>query len=140
MITAADVEKLLAVRSAGPTVLSLYLGMPSHPPALRGLPARADELIGEAARADGVDAGQARNARNLGEDRSIVRRMLEVHARDWSDRTMAIFAGGAPGLPECLALPCLVADRPADDGPPGVPGWRRPLALCLPGTEGFLDR
>ena len=39
MISYADVEKLLAVHSEDPPVLSLYLEVPLDLPALRGLPA-----------------------------------------------------------------------------------------------------
>lgn len=133
MITDADVEKLLAVRSARLTMLSLYLGLPFHPPALRGLPARADELINEAAQRQGNDAGQACGARELGEERGIVRRMLEVHARDWPGRTMAIFVGGDPRLAESLVLPCLVADRAVLAARPHV----RPLLLALQRCPGY---
>ena len=49
MITYADVEKLLAIRSEDPPVLLLYLEIPLDLPALRGLPATARELLDSAA-------------------------------------------------------------------------------------------
>jgi len=133
MITDADIEKLLAVRSARPTVLSLYLEVPSHPPAMRSLPARADELISEGAQADRNDAGQACGDRELGEDRSIVRRMLEVHARDWPGRSVAIFACGEPCLAEPLVLPSLAADRAVLATRPHV----RPLLVAQQRCRGY---
>jgi hypothetical protein len=63
MITEADVRKLRAIRTPGPSVLSLYLWVPVDLPALRGLPARADELLAEAA--EGTDDRRAVKARRL---------------------------------------------------------------------------
>jgi hypothetical protein len=133
MITDADIEKLLAVRPVRATMLSLYLGLSSHPPALRGLPARADELISEAARADGYGTPPVPGARELREDRGVVRRMLEVHARDWPGRTMAVFAGGDLCPAEAVVLPCLVADRAVFAARPHV----RPLLLALQRCPGY---
>ena len=79
MITEADVRKLRAIRTPGPSVLSLYLWVPVDLPALRGLPARAGELLAEDA--EGTNDRRAVKAR--GEERRTVRRLLEVHARDW---------------------------------------------------------
>ena len=60
MITYADVEKLHVTHSEDPPVLSLYLEVPLDLPALRGLSARAAELLNSAA---AVPAG--RTARTL---------------------------------------------------------------------------
>ena len=57
MINYTDVEKLLAVHSEDPPVLSLYLEVPLDPPALHGLPARASDLLNSAA---GGPCGPAR--------------------------------------------------------------------------------
>ena len=82
MITYADVGKLLATRSEDPPILSLYLEMPVDLPALRGLSARAGELLNSAAGGpygpDGPDAERA-----LAEARQAVHRILEDSARDW---------------------------------------------------------
>ena len=51
MITKAEVAKLRAIRVPGRAVLSLYIWVPMDVPAVRGLPARADELFAEAATA-----------------------------------------------------------------------------------------
>jgi len=45
-----DIDKLLSVRAAEGSVLSLYQPVPIDPPAQRGLLARADELFALAAR------------------------------------------------------------------------------------------
>ena len=66
MITVAEAGKLGAVHTAHPGVLSLYLAVPLDPAGLRGLPARADDLI--AAAESAVGAGHAAE-----EDRSSVR-------------------------------------------------------------------
>jgi peptide chain release factor subunit 1 len=107
MITKADVQKLRAVRAPGPSVLSVYVWVPVDPPALRGLPARADELLAEAAA--GMD-GQ-RTVRARAGERQTVHRLLEVHARQWLGHTAAIFAAGDVGLAEAYPLPCRLPDR-----------------------------
>jgi hypothetical protein len=60
MITYADVEKLHVTHSEDQPVLSLYLEVPLDLPALRGLSARAGELLNSAAGGpcgpDGPDA------------------------------------------------------------------------------------
>jgi hypothetical protein len=48
-----DVEKLVGIQAAERSVLSLYLQVPVDPPALRGLPARMDELLRLAGRQRG---------------------------------------------------------------------------------------
>ena len=49
MITEAEVAKLRAIRVPGRSVLSLYIWVPMDVPAMHGLPARAYELLAEAA-------------------------------------------------------------------------------------------
>ena len=48
MISYPDVGKLLATHGDDEPVLSLYLEVPQDPSGLRGLPARAGELLGSA--------------------------------------------------------------------------------------------
>jgi hypothetical protein len=107
MMTDAEIRKLLDVRAAEPTVLSLYLGVPRDPPALRALPARADQLLARAGRggSDNPDVAQAQD-----EGRRIARRTLDVHAREWLGRTIAVFTCAEPRLAETVVLPAL-ADR-----------------------------
>src|ERR1700728_903915 len=95
----AEVEKLLGVRSADPSVLSLYVSVPLHPPALRGLPAHAGDLLSTArsAAAEDHDLARARDA-----DRRLVRRMLEIHGREWIGHTVAIFTCAKPPLAEAF--------------------------------------
>jgi hypothetical protein len=101
MITYADVEKLLATRSEDPPVLSLYMEMPLDLPALRGLPARAGELLNSAAGGPcGPDGPHAERA--LAEARQAVRRILEDSARDWLGHCVAIFICGPAGLAEAI--------------------------------------
>lgn len=107
MITEEDVGKLLAVRAAGPVVLSLYVWVPVDMPALASLPARADELLAVAAA--GMDGPHA--IRDRSGERQTVRALLEAHAREWMGHTAAIFACGEMGLAEAFALPCQLPDR-----------------------------
>ena len=123
MISHADVEKLAGIQAADRSVLSVYLHVPGDPPALRGLPARVGELITLAeGGADGPGAVRARDA-----DRRMVRRLLEVHARDWLGRTVAIFACSQLGLSEAVPLPCRLQERAVLATRPHV----RPLLVAL---------
>jgi hypothetical protein len=107
MFTHAEVEKLLGVRSADPSVLSLYVSVPLDLPALRGLPSRADDLLSAARSAvEDHDLAQARD-----EDRRLARRMVEIHAREWLGHTVAIFACAKPRLAEAFVLPGAFEDR-----------------------------
>jgi hypothetical protein len=123
MFAHAEVEKLLGVRSADSTVLSLYVSVPRHPPALRGLPARADGLVyaARSAAAEDRDVAPARD-----EDRRLARRMLEIHAREWIGHTVAIFACAEPRLAEAFVLPGTFEDRAVFATRPHV----RPLLLA----------
>jgi len=123
MFAHAEVEKLLGVRSPDSTVLSLYMSVPPNPPALRGLPARADDLLSAARSAAAVDRGVAQ-ARD--EDRCLARRMLEIHAREWIGHTVAIFACAEPRLAEAFVLPGTFEDRAVFATRPHV----RPLLLA----------
>lgn len=123
MITLADVKKLAGIQAAERSVLSVYLQVPLDRPALRGLPARVDELLALAGGSgDGPGAARARD-----EDRRMVRRMLEVHARDWFGRTVAIFACAQLGLSQEFPLPCRLPERAVLATRPHV----RPLLVAL---------
>jgi len=123
MISHADVEKLLGIQAAERSVLSVYLQVPVDPPALRGLPARVGELLTLAG--GGADGRGALRARD--EDRRMVRRLLEVHARDWLGHTVAIFACSQLGLSEAFPLPCRLPERAVLATRPHV----RPLLVAL---------
>jgi hypothetical protein len=105
MITVAETGKLGAVRAVHPGVLSLYLAVPLDLAELRGLPARADDLIAAAESAVGGCGHVAQ------EDRSAVREKLEISGRDWLGRTVAMFACADVGLFEVFPLPCRLPDR-----------------------------
>jgi peptide chain release factor subunit 1 len=123
MITYSDVEKLLGIQAAAPSVLSVYLWVPVDPAALRSLPARAGELLALAGGGDD-DPGtpQVRD-----EDRQLIERLLEIHGRDWMGHTVALFACGQLGLSEAIPLPCRLQDRAVLAARPHV----RPLLLAL---------
>jgi peptide chain release factor subunit 1 len=123
MITYSDVEKLLGIQAAAPSVLSVYLWVPVDPAALRGLPARAGELLALAGGGDDDPGGP----RVRDEDRQLIQRLLEIHARDWMGHTVALFACGQLGLSEAIPLPCRLQDRAVLAARPHV----RPLLLAL---------
>ncbi|HCU93330.1 MAG TPA: hypothetical protein DHU96_11610, partial [Actinobacteria bacterium] len=123
MISHAEVEKLLGIEAAGPSVLSLYLSVPMDPDARRGLPARAGELFALAAR-DGNGTGPIQVRQ---EDRQLVRRLLEQHGRDWLGHTVAIFVSAQPHLAETIPLPSQLPERAVLATRPHV----RPLLVAI---------
>ena len=100
--------------------------MPLDLPALRGLPARAGELLNSAAGGpcgpDGPDAERA-----LTEARQAVRRILEDNARDWLGHCVAIFICGPAGLAEAIPLPAGLGEQAVFGPRPHV----RPLLVAL---------
>lgn len=123
MMSHADVEKLLSIQAAERSVLSIYLQVPVDPPALRGLPARVGELLTLAN--DGGDGPGAVRARD--EDRRMVRRLLEIHARDWLGHTVAIFVCSQLGSSQEFPLLCRLPERAVLATRPHV----RPLLVAL---------
>ena len=126
MITYADVEKLLATRSEDPPVLSFYLEVPLDLPALRGLPARAGELVNSAAGGP-CGPGGPHAERALTEARQAVRRFLEDSARDWLGHCVAIFICGPAGLAEAIPLPAGLGEQAVFGPRPHV----RPLLVAV---------
>jgi hypothetical protein len=124
MISRAEVDKLLEVRAAGPTLLSLYVQVPADPAGLRGLPAHVGELFALAAR-DGPGVPAAVRVRAA--DARAVLGLLASRARDWAGRTVAIFACAELGLAEAIPLPCRVQERAVLAVRPHV----RPLLLAI---------
>ena len=123
MISHADVEKLAGIQAAERSVLSVYLQVPVDPPALRGLPARLDELLAlTGGSGDGPGAVRARD-----EDRRMVRRLLEVHAREWLGHTVAIFVCAQLGSSQEFPLPCRLPERAVLATRPHL----RPLLVAL---------
>lgn len=124
MISRAEVDKLLSIRTAEPMVTSLYLAVPLDPAALRGLPARAGELLAAAERfhPKGASVTRVRD-----EDRHEVRNLLEQHGRDCLGHTVAIFVCGQLGLSEAISLPSGLGETGVLSTRPYV----RPLLLAL---------
>jgi hypothetical protein len=103
MITCAEIEKLGAVHTVEPEVLSLYLTVPPHLAERRGLPAHAQALISVAG---------AAAARAVGErDRSSVLDKLAAGSGDWPGHSVAVFACEQVGLLESFPLACAVPER-----------------------------
>jgi hypothetical protein len=114
MITRAQIEKLGALHTVEPTMLSLYLAVPL--PA--NLTARAGELI--------TAAGAACGRPLAAQDRDWVLEKLPPCARDCPGRTVAVFACAGSGLFEAIPLPCPLPER----GVVGVRPHIRPLLLA----------
>jgi len=124
MISRAEVGKLLDLRVAGPSLLSLYVQVPLDPAELRGLPAHAGELFALAAR-DGP--GVPAPVRVEAADARAVLGLLASRARDWPGHTVAIFACAELGLAEAIPLPCPLQERAVLATRPHV----RPLLLAI---------
>ena len=117
MITRAEIEKLGALHAVEPAMLSLYLAVPPAAD-LPVLTTRAGELIAAAEAASGwAVEPQARDR---------VRDKLATCARDWTGRTVAVFACAGSGLLEAIPLPCLLPERAVL----GVRPHIRPLLLA----------
>jgi len=124
MISRAEVDKLLDVRAAGPSLLSLYVQVPLDPAELRGLPAHVGELFALAA---GDGPGVPAPVRVRAADARAVRGLLASRARDWLGHTVAIFACAELGLAEAIPLPCQLQERAVLATRPHV----RPLLLAI---------
>jgi hypothetical protein len=124
MIGRAEVDKLLKLRAAGPSLLSLYVQLPLDPAELRGLPAHVGELFALAA-PGGPDVPAA--VRVGAAEARAVRGLLASHARDWLGHTVAIFACAELGLAEAIPLPCQLQERAVLATRPHV----RPLLLAI---------
>jgi len=124
MLTSAEVRRLLRTRSAGPSVLSVYLQVPIGSPGLRGLPARVDELIASA-RSSPAESREV--ARDQDEARHIAHRLLEAHAREWLGHTVALFACAEPILAETFVLGGVFEERAVFAARPHV----RPLLVAM---------
>ena len=124
MIGRAEVDKLLKLRAAGPSLLSLYVQVPLDPAELRGLAAHVGELFALAAR-DGPGVPPA--VRVGAADAGAVRGLLASRARDWLGHTVAIFACDELGLAEAIPLPCQLQERAVLAARPHV----RPLLLAI---------
>lgn len=123
MVSYPDVDKLLTVHSADPPVLSLYLQVPVNIPDLRGLPARAAELLGAAA----GGPGGPQPGRALSEARHDVLRFLESGGRNWLGHGVAIFSCRSAGLAEAIPLPSDLGELAVFAARPHV----RPLLVAL---------
>jgi hypothetical protein len=117
MIARAQIEKLGALHAVEPTMLSLYLAVPS-PADPAALTIRAGELIAAA----GAACGRPLGAR----DRAWVLEKLPPCARDCPGRTVAVFACAGSGLFEAVPLPFPLPER----GVLGVRPHVRPLLLA----------
>jgi len=122
MISRSEVDKLLTVRTEGLSVVSLYLWVPLDPAELRGLPARADELLALA----GSDSTSG-VVRVPAAERRTVLGLVESRARDWLGHTVALFACAEEGLAEAFPLPCRLQERAVLAARPHV----RPLLLAI---------
>jgi len=103
MITTTDIDKLLSIRAPHETVLSLYVAVPLDPAGLRELPAKASDLIREAA-SGGPGLASA-------EDTRVVCEAVTAHARQNLGCTLGVFSCAELGLHEVVPLPGGLAER-----------------------------
>jgi len=131
MISHADVEKLRGMRAPGPAVLSLYLPVPAGPAGVRGLAARAEDLMAGAG-AGGPDGAGTAGAGPA--DRDAVLGALAAPGRAWPGRTVAFFACRQLGLFEALPLPRVLPGRAVLAARPHV----RPLLAVIARCPDYL--
>jgi hypothetical protein len=150
MITDSDVGRLLAVRTPGRSVLSLYMRVPPDPAALRELPARAHAMLTVAMGTGGGRDGsfgtaEAGGSRPEGavwpvEDEQRARKLLELHGPEWLGQTAALFVADKAGLSQAFSLPCELPDRALLASRPHI----RPLLVaqqrCPAHLVAVLDR
>lgn len=131
MISYADVDKLRGMRAPGPVLLSLYLPVPLDPAELRGLAARAANLMtgASAARADGASTAGVSRA-----DQDAVLDTLAAHGRDWLGHTVAFFGCAEIALFEALPLPCALPERAVLAARPHI----RPLLEARHGCPDYM--
>ncbi len=129
MITHAEVEKLLSIQAVDGLVLSAYLQVPVDPAALRGLPARVNDLLGLDAGAAAAPAAMRARA----DDERMVRGLLAAHGRDWLGHTVAMFAASQLDLLQAFPLPGRLPERAVLAARPHV----RPLLVALQRCPGY---
>jgi hypothetical protein len=130
MISYADVEKLRGMRAPGPVLLSLYLPVPLDPAGLRGLAARAHDVMSlGAVGPDGVSTAGVSRA-----DRDAVLDALAARGREWLGHTVAFFGCAEIGLFEALPLPCALPERAVLAARPHV----RPLLAAIQRCPDYL--
>lgn len=131
MISYADVEKLRDMRAPGPVLLSLYLQVPLDPAELRGLAAKAANLMRSVSAARSDDVSTARLSRA---DWDAVLGTLAAHGREWLGHTVAFFGCAEIGLSETLPLPCALPERAVLAARPHV----RPLLAAIHRCPDYL--
>jgi hypothetical protein len=131
MISYADVEKLRGMRAPGPVLLSLYLPVPLDPAELRGLAARANDLVDSVSVVGRDDVSRAGVSRA---DRDAVLDMLAAHGREWLGHTVAFFCCAEMGLFETLPLACALPERAVLAARPHV----RPLLAAIQRCPDYL--
>lgn len=114
MITEAGAERLRARRADGPSVLSVYLGVPVDVGQHRGLPVRARELIKAAGSQEPSSTGREVSAADV----EAIINAIDQDSQEWLGHTVAMFACSRIGLFETVPLPrggtdqAVIADRP----------------------------
>jgi Bacterial archaeo-eukaryotic release factor family 10 len=131
MISYADVEKLRGMRAPGPLLLSLYLPVPLDPAGLRGLAARANDLVMSLSAIRPADVSTAGVSRA---DRDAVLDALAAGGREWLGHTVAFFGCAEIGLFETLPLPCALPERAVLAARPHV----RPLLAAIQRCPDYL--
>lgn len=137
MISYADVDKLRGIRAPGPVLLSLYLPVPLNPAELRGLAARAANLM---TRASAPSADEVSTAGVSRADHDAVLGTLAAHGREWLGHTVAFFGCAEIGLYEALPLPCALPERAVLAARPHVRPLLEAIHRCPDYMVAIADR
>lgn len=137
MTTAADVSRLLGLRTPGHGIISVYLTVPRDPAQRRVLAAHLDDVLAPAGQRDGDNAAWARARRA---EIPAIRQLLGTRAPEWLGRSVAIFACSPLSLLEAVPLRGHVAERAVLGSRPYVRPLLAELQRCTSYLAAVADR
>ncbi len=137
MTTAADVSRLLGLRTPDHGIISVYLTVPLDPAQRRVLAAHLDDVLAAAGQRDG-DSGAWAQARRA--EVPAIRRLLSTRAPEWLGQSVAIFACSPLGLLEAIPLRGHVAERAVLGSRPYVRPLLAELQRCASYLAAVVDR
>jgi peptide chain release factor subunit 1 len=108
VITAADVARLLGMRTPDHRIISVYLTVPLGPGQRRVLAAHLDDVLAAAGQRDGSGEAWVRARRA---EIPAIRQLLATRAPEWLGQSVAIFACSPLGLLEAVPLRGPAAER-----------------------------
>lgn len=137
MTTAADVSRLLGLRTPDHGIISVYLMVPLDPGQRRVLGAHLDDILAAGGQRDGDNGAWARARRA---EVPVIRRLLSTRAPEWLGQSVAIFACSPLGLLEAVPLRGHVAERAVLGSRPYIRPLLAELQHCASYLAAVVDR